>query len=387
MRSGSTSRALLRGAGGRAPAHRQHPARRAHGERRGHRGSSPSGGSSPRSSAATAWASTPPSSRRGPSPSRTPSASCGAGASSCRRPCPSARGRWPRSWAWSCRSSRRSAARRRRARCVDVANINSPGQIVIAGHRSAVERAVALAAARGGKRASCCPVSAPFHCRLMEPAAERLAAVLAGVRGGGPRVPVVRNVDAGLTTRADDVRPFLVRQVASPVRWTDCVERMAREGAARSSRSGRGRVLTGLLEARSTARSRASRSRTWPASTRRWRRSVPGRERLGHLRSSPSTGRVALVTGGTRGIGLAIAAALAEDGAAVVVLGRDAARSRRSPRELEGRAGQGASAWWPTMGRARGRATARERPTGAVRPASTCSSTTPASRGTGSWSG
>jgi len=130
---------------------------------------------------------------------------------------------------------------------LDVANINSPGQIVVAGHRTAVERAVALAASRGGKRSVLLPVSAPFHCRLMAPAAERLTAVLGGVRTADPRLPVVRNVDAELTTRSADVQPFLVRQVTAPVRWTDCVARMAREGCRTFLEVGPGKVLTGLL--------------------------------------------------------------------------------------------------------------------------------------------
>jgi [acyl-carrier-protein] S-malonyltransferase len=130
---------------------------------------------------------------------------------------------------------------------LDVANINAPGQIVVAGHRTAIERAVALAPSKGGKRSVMLPVSAPFHCRLMAPAAERLAAVLAGVRTTDPRQPVVRNVDAELTTRADDVRPFLIRQVTAPVRWTDCVARMAREGCRTFVEVGPGKVLTGLL--------------------------------------------------------------------------------------------------------------------------------------------
>jgi len=131
---------------------------------------------------------------------------------------------------------------------LDVANVNSPVQVVVAGHRGAVERAVALAASRGGKRSVLLPVSAPFHCRLMRPAAERLGEVLARLAVAAPRVPVVRNVDAGLTTVADDVRPFLVRQVTSPVRWTDCVARMAREGSRTFLEVGPGRVLTGLLK-------------------------------------------------------------------------------------------------------------------------------------------
>jgi [acyl-carrier-protein] S-malonyltransferase len=131
---------------------------------------------------------------------------------------------------------------------LDVANINSPGQIVVAGHRAAVERAVALAAARGGKRSVLLPVSAPFHCRLMAPAAERLAEALDAVGTAAPRPPVVRNVDAQFTTRADEVRPFLVRQVTAPVRWTDCVTRMADDGCRTFLEVGPGRVLTGLLK-------------------------------------------------------------------------------------------------------------------------------------------
>jgi [acyl-carrier-protein] S-malonyltransferase len=131
---------------------------------------------------------------------------------------------------------------------VGVANINSPGQIVIAGHRGAVERAVAAAAERGGRKSVLLPVSAPFHCALMKPAADRLAAELERVTVAAPRIPVVRNVDGGVTRAADEVRSFLVQQVASPVRWTDCVERLQREGAAAFLEVGPGRVLTGLLK-------------------------------------------------------------------------------------------------------------------------------------------
>jgi len=131
---------------------------------------------------------------------------------------------------------------------VEVANINSSTQVVVAGHRAAVERAVALAAARGGRRSVLLPVSAPFHCRLMAPAADRLAGVLEGIAVGAPRVPVVRNVDAGVTTRAEEVRPFLVRQMTAPVRWTECIGRMAADGATVFLEVGPGRVLTGLLK-------------------------------------------------------------------------------------------------------------------------------------------
>ena len=126
---------------------------------------------------------------------------------------------------------------------LDVANINSAAQIVVAGHRTAVERAVALA----GKKSVLLPVSAPFHCALMAPAAERLARELDGVTANDPRFPVVRNVDAGVTRTAADVKPFLLKQVASPVRWMDCVQRLVAEGATAFVEVGPGRVLTGLL--------------------------------------------------------------------------------------------------------------------------------------------
>jgi [acyl-carrier-protein] S-malonyltransferase len=131
---------------------------------------------------------------------------------------------------------------------VEIANVNSVLQIVIAGHRAAVERAVALARERGGRKSVLLPVSAPFHCALMAPAAEGLAAALAGVAVGDPTIPVVRNVDGGVTRRAVDVVPFLLRQVASPVRWTDCVRRLVDEGATAFIEAGPGRVLTGLVK-------------------------------------------------------------------------------------------------------------------------------------------
>jgi [acyl-carrier-protein] S-malonyltransferase len=133
-----------------------------------------------------------------------------------------------------------------RGEVVDVANVNSAAQIVIAGHKTAVERAVALAGERGGKKSVLLPVSAPFHCALMKPAAERLAAELARVPIADPTIPLVRNVDAGVTRAARDVVPFLLSQVASPVRWTECVQRLAAEGATAFVEVGPGRVLTAL---------------------------------------------------------------------------------------------------------------------------------------------
>jgi [acyl-carrier-protein] S-malonyltransferase len=131
---------------------------------------------------------------------------------------------------------------------VEVASINAPTQIVIAGHRAGVERAVKLAAARGGRKSVMLPVSAPFHCTLMAPAAERLAAELATVPVSDPRMPVVRNVDAGVTWTAAEIKPALLRQVASPVRWVECVQRLAAEGATTFIEAGPGRVLSGLVK-------------------------------------------------------------------------------------------------------------------------------------------
>jgi len=134
-----------------------------------------------------------------------------------------------------------------RGEVVEIANVNSALQIVIAGHRAAVERAVALATERGGKMSVMLPVSAPFHCSLMTPAGAKLARELDAAQVADPAVPVVRNVDAGVTRKAEDVRPFLLRQVASPVRWTECVLRLAAEGATAFVEVGPGRVLSGLL--------------------------------------------------------------------------------------------------------------------------------------------
>ena len=107
---------------------------------------------------------------------------------------------------------------------------------------------MALVRDRGGRKSVLLPVSAPFHCALMAPAAERLAAELAGVSVSDPAIPVVRNVDGGVTRTAADVVPLLLRQVASPVRWTDCVRRLAAEGAMAFVEVGPGRVLTGLVK-------------------------------------------------------------------------------------------------------------------------------------------
>jgi [acyl-carrier-protein] S-malonyltransferase len=130
---------------------------------------------------------------------------------------------------------------------VSPANLNGGGQIVIAGHRDAVERASARALDSGAKRVVPLAVSAPFHCALMVPAAERLREVLDPVAVWPLRCPVISNVEAQPNTDPGRVKDLLVRQVVSPVRWQDCVETLARLGCRAAVEVGPGRVLTGLV--------------------------------------------------------------------------------------------------------------------------------------------
>ena len=130
---------------------------------------------------------------------------------------------------------------------VQVANLNAPGQTVIAGATAAVKQAAELAKAKGAKRAVLLPVSAPFHCALLEPAARRLEEVLHGVRFRGLRVPLVTNVDADLLTDGAQVPDALVRQVTSPVRWEEVVVRLTKEGVDTFVEVGPGKVLSGLI--------------------------------------------------------------------------------------------------------------------------------------------
>ncbi len=135
----------------------------------------------------------------------------------------------------------------REAGLVQVANLNAPGQTVIAGASGAVKRAVELAKAKGAKRALPLPVSAPFHCALMAPAAARLEAVLRTVRIRDLTVPLVTNVDADVLTEGTRVADALVRQVTAPVRWEEGVARLLKEGAETFIEVGPGKVLSGLI--------------------------------------------------------------------------------------------------------------------------------------------
>jgi [acyl-carrier-protein] S-malonyltransferase len=130
---------------------------------------------------------------------------------------------------------------------VSPANVNSAGQVVIAGHAAAVDRASELCKARGAKRAVRLPVSAPFHCALMKPAQDRLAPDLAALAFRDPEVPLVSNVDARVVREGDACRDGLVRQVSGAVRWQESVELLAREGVDVFVEVGPGTVLSGLV--------------------------------------------------------------------------------------------------------------------------------------------
>ena len=131
---------------------------------------------------------------------------------------------------------------------VSAVNYNSPGQVVIAGHKAAVERASALCKEAGAKRAMPLAVSVPSHCSLMLPAAEKLAAELANVTINTPVIPVVNNVDVALESSPAAIRDALVRQLHCPVRWTETVEFLAGQEVSELVECGPGKVLTGLTK-------------------------------------------------------------------------------------------------------------------------------------------
>ncbi len=131
---------------------------------------------------------------------------------------------------------------------VSPVNFNSPGQVVIAGNKAAVERAGALCKEAGAKRALPLPVSVPSHCALMKPAAEKLAVALEAIEFNAPSVPVINNVDVAAETDPAKIKDALVRQLHSPVRWTEGVEKMSEQGVEKLLELGPGKVLTGLTK-------------------------------------------------------------------------------------------------------------------------------------------
>jgi [acyl-carrier-protein] S-malonyltransferase len=130
---------------------------------------------------------------------------------------------------------------------VNAANLNSPDQVVIAGHRGAVERAMELAKAAGARKVVLLPVSAPFHCSLMQRAQQRLGADLEAIQFLDLKVPLVNNWQARLIRTAAEAREGLYQQVPNPVRWSESIRRMASEGVTQFVEVGAGGVLSGLL--------------------------------------------------------------------------------------------------------------------------------------------
>jgi len=131
---------------------------------------------------------------------------------------------------------------------VECANLNGAGQIVISGHTAAVDRAIPEAKAAGAKIAKKLTVSAPFHCSLMKPAADQLAAALADVTIASPRVPVVANVTAEPVQDAARIKDLLIQQVTAPVRWEESIQTIAKLGVTRAYELGSGAVLKGLVK-------------------------------------------------------------------------------------------------------------------------------------------
>lgn len=131
---------------------------------------------------------------------------------------------------------------------VEAVNFNSPGQVVIAGHAAAVERAMAAAKEAGAKRALPLPVSVPSHCSLMKPAADKLAEALQNVEITTPKIRVIHNADVAAYDNPEQIKDALVRQLHSPVRWTETVNALVNEGITESAECGPGKVLAGLAK-------------------------------------------------------------------------------------------------------------------------------------------
>jgi [acyl-carrier-protein] S-malonyltransferase len=131
---------------------------------------------------------------------------------------------------------------------VEAVNFNSPGQVVIAGHKAAVDRACELAKGAGAKRALPLPVSVPSHCALMRPAAERLSERLADIAIATPKIPVLHNVNVETASDANAIRQLLTAQLHSPVRWVETVRKMAADGIESLYEAGPGKVLAGLTK-------------------------------------------------------------------------------------------------------------------------------------------
>lgn len=131
---------------------------------------------------------------------------------------------------------------------LEAVNLNSPGQVVIAGNKAAVERGMEMAKAKGAKRALPLPVSVPSHCALMKPAAQQLAEYLDRVNIQAPRIPVLHNADVASYSEAEKIKDALVRQLYSPVRWVETVQAIVAQGILLTAECGPGKVLAGLTK-------------------------------------------------------------------------------------------------------------------------------------------
>lgn len=131
---------------------------------------------------------------------------------------------------------------------LEAVNLNSPGQVVIAGNKAAVERGMELAKNKGAKRALPLPVSVPSHCALMKPAALKLAEYLKDVAVNAPQIPVLHNADVAAYSDSDKIKDALVRQLYSPVRWVETVQAIATQGITQAAECGPGKVLAGLTK-------------------------------------------------------------------------------------------------------------------------------------------
>lgn len=131
---------------------------------------------------------------------------------------------------------------------LEAVNLNSPGQVVIAGNKAAVERGMELAKAKGAKRALQLPVSVPSHCALMKPAAEKLAEYLKSVTVNTPQIPVIHNADVAAYNDSEKIKDALVRQLYSPVRWVETVQAIHAQGVTQAAECGPGKVLAGLTK-------------------------------------------------------------------------------------------------------------------------------------------
>lgn len=144
--------------------------------------------------------------------------------------------------------ARKVAAEAAQGDVCDIANDNEPTQVVLSGHKTAIDRVGEVGKKHGVRRAMPLPVSAPFHCSLMQPAADAMAQALADVRMNTPAVPVVCNVLAGPISDPDEIRRRLIEQVTGTVRWRECVERMTADGVTNFCEIGSGKVLAGLVK-------------------------------------------------------------------------------------------------------------------------------------------